>query len=57
MDKELIEDRFYQILDQFNERKVTFTKVYSILFNNIHSFYKGIGRTCKILFGNNDIIR
>ena len=26
MDKELIEDKLYQILDQFNERKITYTK-------------------------------
>ena len=31
MDKELIEDKFYQITDQFNERKITTTKFYSIL--------------------------
>ena len=57
MDKELIEDKFYQIIDQFNGRKITSAKVYSILFNKIPSFYKGIGRTCKILFANDDIIR
>ena len=31
MDKELIEDKFDQITDQFNERKITTTKFYSIL--------------------------
>ena len=31
MDKELIEDKPYQIIDQFNERKITSTKFYSIL--------------------------
>ena len=30
MDKELIEDKLYQIIDQFKERKVTYTKFYSI---------------------------
>ena len=33
MDKELIEDKLYQIIDQFNERKITSTKFYSILLN------------------------
>ena len=28
MDTELIEDKLYQILDQFNERKITSTKFY-----------------------------
>ena len=27
IDKELIEDKFYQITDQFNERKITSTNV------------------------------
>ena len=38
MDKELIEDEFYQITDQFNERKITTTKFYSILWNNMIRF-------------------
>ena len=29
VDKELIERRLYQIIDQFNERKITATKFYS----------------------------
>ena len=33
MDKELIENKLYQIIDQFNERKITSTKFYSILLN------------------------
>ena len=49
MDKELIEDTLYQIIDQFNERKITSTEFYSILLNKIHPFYDGNGRTCKIL--------
>ena len=28
MDKELIEDTLYQIIDQFNEIKIEFTKFY-----------------------------
>ena len=57
MDKELIEDKLYQIIDQFNERKITSTKFYSILLNKTHPFYEGNGRTCKILFANDDIIK
>ena len=33
MDKELIENKLYQIIDQLNERKITSTKFYSILLN------------------------
>ena len=50
MDKNVIEDKFYQIIDQFNKRKITPTKLFSMLLNGIHSFYDGNGRTCKILF-------
>ena len=57
MDKELIEGKLYQIIDQFNERKITSTEFYSILLNKIHPFYDGNGRTCKILFANDDIIK
>ena len=57
MDKALIEDKLYQIIDQFNERKNTSTKFYSILLNKIHPFYDGNYRTCKILFANDDMIR
>ena len=54
MDKELIEDKIYQIIDQFNKIEITSTKFYSILFNKINPFYDG---TCKILFATDDIIR
>ena len=57
MDKELIEDKLHQIIDQFHERKITSTKFYSILLSKIHPFYDGNGRTCKILFANDYIIR
>ena len=32
IDKELIEDNLYQIMDQFNERRITTKKFYSIIF-------------------------
>ena len=64
MDKEIIEDKLYQIIDQSNERKLTSIKFYSILFpkiisiySKIHPFYDGNGRTWKILSANDDIIR
>ena len=46
MDKELIEGKLYQIIDQFNERKITATKFYSILLSKILPCYDGNGRTC-----------
>ena len=46
MDKELKEDKLYQITDQFSERKITPTKFYSILLKEIHLFYNG---NCRIL--------
>ena len=55
MDIELIEDKFYEIIDQFSERKITSTKFYSILLNKVHPFYDG--RTCEILVANDDVIR
>ena len=50
MDKDLIEGKFYQIIDQLNERKITSV----ILLNKIHKRYNGNGRTGKILFANDD---
>ena len=50
MDKELIEDKMYQIIDQFIKRKITSTKFYSILLNKTHAFYDENGRKCKIMF-------
>ena len=57
MDKELIEDHLDEIIDQFSERKIASTKFYSIFLSKIHPFYNENGRTCKILFANDDIIR
>ena len=47
MDKELIKSDFYQIIDQFSERKITPTKFHSIPSNKIHQFYDVNGRTCN----------
>ena len=34
--KDLIEDNLYQLLDQFNERKINHIHFYFTLLNNIH---------------------
>ena len=54
-DKELIEDKLYQIIDRFNERKLHLPSF--ILFSKIHLFYDGNRRLCKILLPNDDIMR
>ena len=56
MDKDLIEDKLYQIIDQFSERKITPVKFYLMFLNHIHPFYDGNGKTCKRLFPNDDKI-
>ena len=50
IDKDLIEDKLYQLIDQFNERKINRRDFYWELLDSIHPFYEGNGRTCKILF-------
>ena len=52
MDKDLIEDKLYQVINQINVKTITPTELYSILLNEIHPFYDGNSRTCKILFAN-----
>ena len=57
MDKDLIEDKLYQMINQINQmKKITTVKFYLILLNEIHPFYDENGRTRKILFANNDKI-
>ena len=56
MDKELIEDKLYQLIDQFNERSITSVEFYSILLHKTDPFLDRNGRTCMILFANDDII-
>ena len=50
MDKDLIEDKLYKIIDKFNQRKTTPVKFYSILLNKMNPFEDRNGRTCKMLF-------
>ena len=57
MDKELIEDKLYQIIDQSSERKITSIKFYSILLNKTQAFYDENGTTWEIMFANHDTIR
>ena len=57
MDKELKEDKIYQLIDQVNENKSRSAKLYSTLLSKIHPFHDENGRTCKTLFANGDIIR
>ena len=53
MGKDLIEDRLYRI-DQFNEKKITLAKFYSILLNKINPFCDGDGKTINIIFASDD---
>ena len=53
MDSDLIEDNLYQLLDPLNERKINHRDFYSVLLDNIHSFYGRNGRTLKISFVSN----
>ena len=45
------------MIEQFNEKKITSTKFYSMFLNKTHPFYDGNGRKCKIQFANDDIMR
>ena len=56
MNKDVIEDKLYQIINQFNERKITSTKFYSMFLNKIHPFYDGNSKACKVLFADDDTI-
>ena len=56
MNKDVIEDKLYQIINQFNERKITSTKFYSMFLNKIHPFYDGNSKACEILFADDDTI-
>ena len=46
MDKDLIEDKLYQLVDQFNERKINHRNFYSESLDNVHPFCDGNRRTC-----------
>ena len=46
MDKNLIEDELYELIDQFNKRKISHINFYFTLLDNEHPFFDGIGWTC-----------
>ena len=50
MNKGLIEHNLYQLIDQFNERKINHRHLSFAVLNNINLFYDGDGITCKMLF-------
>ena len=50
MDRYLIEDKRYELIDRFNDRRNSHRKVYFTLLDSIHFLYYGNGRTCQILF-------
>ena len=50
LDKSLIEPALYELVDEFNESKVTDNQFCNIFLDLIHHFRDGNGRTCKILF-------
>ena len=56
MNKDLIEDKLYQTIDQFNERKTTPVKFYSILLNKINQFFDKTERTSITLVANDNKI-
>ena len=41
MDKDLIENKPYQLIHQFHQRKTNHKDLYSKLLDNIHPFYDG----------------
>lgn len=54
MDKDLREDKLYKWINQFNDRKVTPVKIHSMVLNEIQQLYNRHGKTCKILFSNDN---
>ena len=52
MDKSLIEPALYQLVGEFNKRKLTHKQFCNIFLNLIHPFRDGNGRTCKTLFAD-----
>ena len=50
LEKSLIEPALYQLVDEFNERKVTHNQFCNIFLDLIHPFRDENRRTCNILF-------
>ena len=53
INKDLIEDKLYQLKDQFNERKINHGDFCFASLDNIYLYCDRNGRTCKILFVSN----
>ena len=52
MDKDLIKNKFYQIIYQLDKKKIRSTKFYLKVLNKAHPLYDGNEITFKILFSN-----
>ena len=50
MDKNLTEDKLFEVIDQSKYRKINHRGFHFALLNNTHPFYKVNGSTWKILF-------
>ena len=50
MDKDLIKDKLYQLINQFNQRQINYRAFYFPLLDNRDPFYDGSQRASKILF-------
>ena len=50
MDKSLIEPALHQLVNEFNDRKLTRKQFCNIFVNLIHPSLDGNDRICKILF-------
>lgn len=48
MDKDLIQDKHYQIIDQSNERKMMSVKFHSILLKKMHPLFDGNVKSSNI---------
>ena len=54
MDKDLLEHELHLVLDQFSKGKNKLTTFYSIFLKKLQPFCDGNGKTCKIMFANDD---
>ena len=48
LDKDLKEHKQHQLIHQFSEGKINYRDFYIALFDNLHPFYDGNGRTGQI---------
>ena len=52
MDKSLVEAALYSLVDQFNDRIISHKDFCRTFLDQIHPFWDGNSRTCKILFSD-----